>query len=185
MTRVDLFTTIHKGVRALLFDTSIEAARVDVTSNRAVDSLVDRIDHMLELLEEHEVVEHAEILPFVELVDRPLAAELSRTHDELVAVSRSVDRAARNLVFAPEQARGPQLRELRRVLDAASIKYLSHLTHEESVVNAVLWGAFGDDELLAIHDRIAARLGEERLRQWQTILAPVTAPSDSPCSARG
>lgn len=182
MNRVDLFTTIHKGVRALLFDTSIEAARVDITSNRDVDGLVERIDLMLELLEEHEIVEHAEILPLIELVDRPLADELGRAHDELVAVGGSVDRAARNLVFAPEDARAPHLRELRRVLDTASIKYLSHLTHEETVVNAVLWGAFGDDELLAVHDRIVARLGQERVRQWETILEPVMNPSERPCA---
>lgn len=184
MNRVDLFTTIHKGVRALLFDTSIEAARVDITSNRAVDSLIERIDLMIELLEEHEVVEHAEILPFIESVDPSLAQELSRAHDELVAVGGSIERAARNLVLAPEEARGPQLRALRQVMDLASIKYLSHLTHEETMVNAVLWSTLGDSDLLAIHDRIVARLGDERVRQWQTILEPVMAPSERPCSVR-
>jgi hypothetical protein len=177
-TRFDPLTTIHKGVRALLFDATNEAARVDLASNRAVDDLTERIERMLELLEEHEATEHAELLPIIELVDRRLAETLCLAHEELEAAGQGVERAARRLDLAPPHARGPHIRELRKELDALSVKYLSHLSHEETVASAVLWGAVGDAELRAVHARILARLGDSRILEWQAILEPVLAPSE-------
>jgi hypothetical protein len=178
MTRVDLFSTIHKGVRALLFSVTNEAARVDLSSNRAVDDLLAQIERMLELLNEHEVAEHAEILPLLEMLDPTLAETLVRAHDDLEAAGQGVERAVMSLDIAPPEERSPHMRELRQALDHFAVKCLSHLSHEETVVSAVLWGAFGDPQLVAVHDRIVARLGEKRVSEWCEILDPVLAPSD-------
>jgi hypothetical protein len=147
---------------------------------------------MLGLLEAHERDEGAEIIPVIEVVDRPLAATLALAHAELEAAHHEVARAIRNVGLAAPAERALHGRELLRAINHLTAKYLVHLNHEETVVTAVLWGALGDRELVAIRNRIldgtARRCGDrdvvleaarsehpraELSSDWRAILRPV------------
>jgi hypothetical protein len=154
MKRVDLFTPVHTEIRAHLFAAAMAAARIDVTSDRDVDLLAETIEKMVAFVEEHEHDEDAVIRPVLQDVDDVLAATVVITHDELGGALNEVSRAMRALGLAGSRARGVQRLKLVRAMNLLTAKYLAHAHDEETVVNAVLWGAFGDPDLLAIRERM-------------------------------
>ncbi len=176
--RVDLFTTIHKGVRALLFDAALEAARVDLSHACAVDRLVERVERLLGFLDEHARHEDTEIIPIVQRYDPKLAATLTAEHISQDAVHHAVERAARALALAPDGDRRPAATALSRMLNQLVSLHLIHMNHEETVVNAVLWGALGDPDLVAIRERIVGGIPSERYSQWRDVLAPALDPAE-------
>ena len=178
MTRVDLFTTIHKGLRALLFEAALETARVDLSRSCEVDRLVAQIERMLGFLDEHARLEDAEIIPALRTVDPVLAATLCAEHQTHPSVHAAVLRAARALALAPDGERGTAGKHLMRVVNQLVSMQLLHMNHEETVVNAVLWGAYGDAELLAMRGRSVARLPEGRHAEWRSVLVPVVDPTE-------
>lgn len=178
MNRVDLFTMTHKGVRALLFETAVDAARLDLSSTSEVDDLVARIERLLGFIDEHARLEDAEIVPALRRIDPVLAATLATEHQSHASVHGVVERAARMLALAPPRQRGVAGKHLMHVVNQLVSMQLLHMGHEETVVNAVLWGAFGDGELLAIRGRIVERIPERRLADWHAILVRAVDPAE-------
>lgn len=178
MNRVDLFTTIHKGVRALLFEAALETARVDLSMTCAVDALAGRIERMLGFLDEHARLEDAEIIPALRMVDPVLAATLAAEHLTHPSVHGAVERAARALTLAPEGERSIAGKHLMRVVNQLVSMQLLHMNHEETIVNAVLWGAYGDAELLAMRRRSVEKIPEARHAEWRAVLVHVVDPAE-------
>ena len=99
MPRVDLFTTIHKAVRAVIYDAARSLQSADVDDDAGTRTL-DRLEHTLGLLEEHHDHEERSIFPRVRAFEPKLIAELESQHAEvrrLLGVTRealAVTRAA-------------------------------------------------------------------------------------------
>ena len=178
MMRVDLFTTIHNGLRSLLFETATEAARVDLASDEAVDALAEHVERALGFLHEHAQVEDAEIVPLLRRVDPGVAAKLTADHLELEATQSEVCRAMRSVAMTVATDRGPRGRVLVRLLNVLTARHLLHMEEEETLGNAVLWGSFGDPELHEVRRRMYVRTPPERRKQWQLLLSLVRDPRE-------
>ncbi len=178
MMRVDLFATIHKALRSVLFETVMEAGRVDLASDQAVDALAELVERMFGFLHEHAQHEDAEVLPLVRRVEPRIAEELSAEHLELEATQNEICRTMRTLAMTVAADRGPSGKELLRLLNVLTAKHLMHMDREETLGNAVLWGGYGDPELHAIRARIEARIKPERNKEWGAIIAPVLDPKE-------
>ena len=100
MTRVEPFTTVHKGVRLLLFDVTTAAAKLELGSDSDVDLLVDAIDRALELVEEHERTEAMVVVPVLGRLDPSLARRIAAGHLEIEALASAVRRKAHALASA-------------------------------------------------------------------------------------
>lgn len=174
--RVDLFSTIHKGIRAMLFDLSESAARADITSTASVDELVSHVGRALSFLDEHAALEDQCIFPIVRRLDPLLADELAADHRGLDAVQREVELAADALALTDLSQRpvaGPQL---VRVINHLIAVQLLHMNREETEVNATLWAGLSDVELGAIRAGVARSIPMDRLVLWRAILEPAMNP---------
>jgi hypothetical protein len=176
VTRVDLFTTIHKGIRALLFDLARDAARVDPTSNQAVDGLCARVERTLGFLDEHAMLEESHVFSALRVVDVRLAEELAADHRGLEVVQVEVERAAEALALAQLSARPMAAAHLARLLNHLVAVQLIHMNREETEVSAALWAGYRDDELIAIRTRLRDTLPAERYAEWMQIVGPALNP---------
>ncbi len=174
--RVDLFTTIHKGIRALLFDISTEAARVDVSACIAVDGLVERIHQLIAFLDEHAHHEDIHVLPAIAFASPDLARSLGIDHRALDEMQVQVGITADGLACADVEGRAAVAAQLSRTLNRLTAAHLDHMHREETEVNEVLWGALGDTELAEIRGRILAALAPERHLEWQALMVPALSP---------
>lgn len=174
--RVDLFSTIHKGVRAMLFDLSRTAARTDVTSTALVDELVDHVDRVLGFLDEHAGLEDQFIFPAVRRLDPLLADELAADHRGLEVVQREVELAADALALTDLSQRPLVGAQLIRVINHFVAVQLLHMNREETEVNATLWAGLSDVELGTLRATIGASIPADRAALWRVILEPALNP---------
>jgi hypothetical protein len=173
-----MFTTIHKGLRALLFDAAAESGRVDVTVTSEIDALVARIECALAFLEEHAEVEDRHLLPALRTVAPELAASLAAEHRALDDLQHEVERAGDALLAAAPPERAGAVAALARAFHRLLAAHLGHMGREETEANAALWAALDDGELLAIRGRVVRSLGPERHAEWIAMIRPALSPQE-------
>ncbi|HUS30362.1 MAG TPA: hemerythrin domain-containing protein [Kofleriaceae bacterium] len=174
--RVDLFSMIHKGVRSLLFEVALEAARVDLTSAAAIDNLASRIDTVLQFLDEHARIEETYVMPALRALDAALAEELGAEHRALEVVQIEVERATAALEQADLAARGEAGAKLIRVVNHLVSVQLVHMNREETEIMATLWAGLKDVDLGALRMRMAESLPAERRLAWRGVLEASISP---------
>lgn len=174
--RVDLFTTIHKGLRAMLFDLATDAARIDLTSNIAVDLLVERILRAVDFFDEHARHEDTHVFPAIRAAAPELATQLATEHLILEAVQTEVEACAEALAEAPAGERRPIGAQLGQLLNRLIIQHLAHMSREETEANQALWAAHTDDELAALHARLVGSIPAARYQEWMILIAPALDP---------
>ena len=153
--RVDLFSLIHKAVRTLLFELSIEAGRVDLTSTAAIDDLAGRIDRVLQFLDEHARIEETYVVPALRNLDELLAEELAVEHRALEVVQIEVERSIVALEQADLAARVSAGANLLRVINHLVSVQLVHMNREETEIMATLSAGLKDPDLGALRIRMA------------------------------
>jgi hypothetical protein len=174
--RVDLFSMIHKAVRSVLFELSLEAARVDLTSAASIDGLAGRIDRTLELLDEHARIEEMFVMPALRALDELLADELAAEHRALEVVQIEVERAMATLEQSDLAARGDAGANLIRVINHLVSVQLVHMNREETEIMATLWAGMVDPDLGALRMRMADSLPAERRLVWRGLLEGSISP---------
>ena len=176
--RVDLFSTIHKGIRALLFELAVDAARADVTSTSAVDALADKVERVLGFLDEHAGLEDRFVIPELRALDPDLADELARDHRALDAVQTEVGLAADAISLADLSQRPLAGAQLCRVINHLVAVQLLHMNREETEINAILWAGRDDAALAALRARMAGSLPRERIAEWMAIVTTALNPTE-------
>lgn len=176
--RVDLFTTIHKAVRALLFELAADAARVDLRSAAAIDALVARVEHVIDLLDEHAHQEDAHVISVVRTIAPELAGSLASDHRALDVVAIEVERTAHLLAQAEPAQRPAAGAQLARLVNHLVAVQLVHMGREETEVNEALWGALDDLELAAVRARILGGMPAARTDEWRSLMAPALSPME-------
>lgn len=152
LTRVDLFTHIHKGIRRGLFDLSAQAGATDWTDAAQVSELATAWDRMVELLHSH--TEHEDGFIFRLLDGRPEASDLPEDdHRDLDDLLADLEERFALLRLHPEAGEGLRwYRDLNRYIGTT----LHHLHEEETVVMPALWRTRTDEELLDCRARFLA-----------------------------
>lgn len=175
MTRIDLFTTVHKGLRALLFGTAQMAARAEFALPAEAAAVAAAILRLLGFLEEHAQHEEAEVLPLLARISPELAADLRSDHARDHGRERELARLANRLGRATESERISIGRRINDQLGLLIAEQLRHMEREELLANRVLWAHHDDEALAALHRRILQRIAPARLAEWLEILMPAVS----------
>lgn len=176
--RVDLYTTIHKGIRSLLFETTTAAARLDPLQDASVDALVAQLERVVGFLEEHAEHEDREVLRALRAIAPDLEASLAAEHQRLDDLQHRVIVAGEALTVAGPATRAVRAAELCRLLNQLTAAHLAHMHREETEANGALWGALDDGELLAIQHRIVGSIAPARHDEWMSFALPAMSPAE-------
>ncbi len=170
--RVDLYNTVHKGLRALLCETLVCVGATDPDNERSWRAAKSQALDLVSLCEQHLRDEDA----FIEaaMAER-IAHHAGETHADhahhLEAMTRI--RAAIALVDVRAGAeRASALRELYLELSSFVADNLEHMRREETENNALLWAHFNDDELLAILRALLAVIPPEARHAFHRCMLP-------------
>jgi hypothetical protein len=171
-TRFDLFTPIHKALRAALFDAMQQVARCDFAFAPEAAAVAAALLRLSGFLSEHADHEDRVLLPVVARLAGELAADLHAAHARIGGLEHEVVRLSERLAGAPPAERLSLGRRLHDALGTLVAEHLLHMKREEVEVNRLLWAHFTDAELLELHGRIVAAIPPARMQEWFALLLP-------------
>jgi hemerythrin HHE cation binding domain-containing protein len=182
--RFDLFTPVHKGLRAVLFETAARLARTDFSVAAEAMQAARAVERVVAFLDEHAGHEDAVILPVVEAHVPELFIALREEHARLDGLQRDVTRLAARLGDASEAERIAIGRRLHDRFELVVAEHLHHMHREEHDVQRTLRAHRGDDELRALHARILGRIPPPRGAEWMELMLPaLSGPERSALAA--
>jgi hypothetical protein len=182
--RFDMYTGIHKALRAFMADTLLRLGTLDHADDDERQQVLDQVDALLSQLRAHLDHENTFVHAAIEARCPGGAAHTAGdhvAHEDAIASLEDASRALRDARPAQRDAMGLAL---YRHLSAFVAENLEHMLIEERDNQALLWKLYSDAELIAIHDALVASIdpGEMmRLMRWFAValsaaeLAPMFA----------
>jgi hypothetical protein len=172
MDRVDLYTTIHKAVRALLFETAALAARTDPGDAEEVTALAVAVRRLVRLLDDHAEHEDAEVLPVLARFAPELHADLQGEHARTDGLQRELHGMAERLRASRGEERASLVRRVHERLCRLTAEHLRHMDREETEAMRALWAHCSDQELDQIHQRILRSIPPPVMAEWAAVMLP-------------
>ena len=161
--RLDLYTSIHKALRACMADTLVALGRADTGDDAQTQSAVQRVLDLLDLCEGHLAKENKFVHAAMEARAPGSSDALDHEHAEHEAHIAQLREGAAALRDAPVSARPVAAQRLYQALALFVADNFRHMQVEETAHNAVLWAHYSDAELAAIHDELVASIPPQEL----------------------
>ena len=159
MNRYNVFYLIHKGLRAMLYDTATTLQQTDFVDISAATPALAKVNDVLFAFEHHAHHEDNFIIPAVEAYEPEIAATFEHEHQEDYRLAGRL----RNLLIIYENSFLP---EERTVCGSAITKSftefltfnLQHMAKEELLLNHALWRLYTDEQIKAIQQQLMATI---------------------------
>jgi hemerythrin-like domain-containing protein len=167
MKRYNIFYQVHKGLRALLYETAIQLQQTDFSNEKEANFIAARISEVVELFDKHAHSEDNNILNTIESLEPSVASLFAEEHIKDHALSNRLT-AIINMFNAT--GNDAEKEELGSALRAAYTEFvafnLQHMAKEESQLNQLLWKHFSDEELHAITIQIISKIPASQLNAF-------------------
>lgn len=167
MQRYNMFNQIHKGLRALLYETALEIQHTDFWNVEEAEEVIEGINEVVRLFEKHAHTEDNFVFPAVGKYDPAIADAFEQEHvkDHLLGqlLSESITNY-KNAGVITEKA------EAGRQVHNAFVKFmafnLEHMAKEEDLLNKILWRYYTDADLAAITQQIISHVQPGDMMQY-------------------
>ncbi len=185
MQRLDLFTAIHKAIRALLFDAADRMQSVDVDDAAERTDFLAMVEDRLNFLREHAEKEDNYVFPAVSEFDREAVEAVEREHDHLHSLTDAVNVNLAWLRSAEAGERHQALTALRRSFHVLVAGHLYHMNHEEEQILPATQRYLTDEQLQSIFATIQKSIPPDRYAQWMQWMLPALQPMELAGMLRG
>lgn len=172
--RLNLYRSIHKGVRLLLHRLVEQAGRTDYTDDRQVAELCAAARDGFDLLQFHADHEERFLAPLI----RAAAPEVGRA---LAAAHRDQEAQLPALLALLDEARaaGPRADALGHAFSVALSRLagelLVHMADEEERAMPALQQALSEDQLREVHKTLQAAVPPAQMAAWAALLLPAAS----------
>jgi hypothetical protein len=177
--RFDMYTGIHKAMRAMMADTLLAVGRMDATDMQEVTAVSGRVMELLDFCTGH--LEHENTFVHAAIEARaPGASEaVAHEHVEHVQHISALKQAVAAIWASPEGRCPPEAAlALYRNLALFVADNFHHMHTEETVHNAVLWARYTDAELIGIHEALLASIPPAEMMFTLRWLVPYMSPAE-------
>jgi hypothetical protein len=176
--RVDMYTGIHKALRALMADTLLAVGRMDSMDDLDLAQATQRVLDMLGFCRAHLRHENEFVHAAIEARAPGASAVIAHEHEEHERHIAELCLEAQALRGCPGEQRSAGALELYRSLALFIADNFQHMHVEETAHNAVLWARYTDAELVAIHQALIASIPPEEMMFTIRWLVPFMNPAE-------
>lgn len=176
--RLDIYSAIHKAMRALMCDTLIALGQVDVDDEPELRATMDRVMLLAQLCQSHLEHEDSFVHPAMQARTPGACDQVHADHVEHRRHVQALIDAAQALPRAPAPQRPTAALALYRELALFVADNFQHMHREETQHNAALWSAYTDQELQALHGRIVASLPPQENLLVMRWMVPALTPAE-------
>jgi hypothetical protein len=176
--RLDMYSGIHKALRALMADTLLAVGRMDCEDKLEVVQTTERVLLLLDICASHLAHENDFVHAAIEARAPGASEAIAHEHEDHV---RHIARLAEVVALVREAAparRFALAQALYRGLSLFVADNFQHMHVEETAHNAVLWARYTDAELAAIHDALVASIPPEEMMVVARWLVPFMNPQE-------
>ena len=173
--RVDLYSSIHKALRLFMNDTLTRVSRLDHDDPIDLKATLAQLQSLLDACRSHVAKENKFVHTAIE-ARRPGATErVGNEHAEHLDAIAALEAEVIALRALPTA--GAALRLYRHLARFVGENF-EHMHVEESEHNSALWAAYGDAELLEIHQRILASIEPAEMALMLRWMVPALTPAE-------
>jgi hemerythrin-like domain-containing protein len=172
-TKIDLFTAIHKAIRALLYETGKQLQTANLADAEEMHRTLNWLEQTIDMLEEHGKHEDELIFPPIENAVPGSTEEAESQHRgyvERVLRLREVIGQIRHTADA--SLRVAKAGVLNRRFTDFMAFYLMHMNCEEETVLQVSQDKLSNEELTAIRVKVQTSIPPQRYAEWLQWMLP-------------
>ena len=167
MQRYNMFNQVHKGLRALLYETALEIQHTEFWNIDQATETIARIREVIALFDKHAYSEDNLVFPAVEKYEPSVADAFAQEHVRDHELGEQLDEAiARYERASVITAKADAGRAIHSAFVDFMVFNLEHMAKEESVLNAILWRYYSDDELVGITHRIVSSISPDQMAAY-------------------
>lgn len=156
--RVNIFNQIHKGLRALLYESSLLLQQTDFSNDEEMQVAIDRITMVANLFDDHAHHEDTFIFPAIQQYEPSIVDAFEQEHATDARLTRAIKDCLQAVQMASAFVRPNMANELSKTFIQFMVFNLEHMAKEENILNKILWRYYSDEEILVIQHEIVASL---------------------------
>jgi hemerythrin-like domain-containing protein len=167
MKRYNIFYEVHKGLRAMLYETAIQIQQTDFINTDETELLMEEIKCLIELFNKHAHSEDRFVFATVQACDPAVVDAFEQEHVQDHALGENLNRLL--TTFSDALSDDEKLRNGKLIYQAFIeflIFNLQHMAKEEDIINKLLWRNYTDEELKGITGNIIANIPPEQMAQF-------------------
>lgn len=176
--RMDMYSGIHKALRAMMADTLLAVGRMDADDGLERAQTTQRVMALLDMCASHLKHENEFVHTAIEARAPGASAAIAQDHETHVQHISELADAATALLNAPQAIRAALVQQLYRGLALFMADNFQHMHVEETAHNAVLWARYTDAELIDIHNALVASIPPEEMMRVARWLVPFMNPAE-------
>jgi hypothetical protein len=160
-SRHNIYTTIHKALRAFMADTLLKVGRMDVNDDGERGEAIVQLRGLLDLCESHLRHENTFVHPAIEKVFPHATARTVEDHRHHETAIAELQHQVARFEAAPPEKRGQWAWALYLSLSGFIAENFTHMIIEETENHAALIAAYTNAEVLGIEQALVASLKPE------------------------
>jgi len=161
--RYNPFNQIHKGLRALLYNTALQIQHTDFSDDYATRQTLEKVELVIWLFEGHAHVEDTMVFPLIEKHAPEVVTDFETQHVEDHHLSEVLVEAVTQCKKAATiDAKFVAARDLLLAFNDFLAFNVKHMNQEETIVNSHIWEHYSDDELLEHGKEIVKSIPPEK-----------------------
>ncbi len=180
--RENLFRPVHKGIRAMLYESGLQLQATDFAEVATSNAFAMRLKRdisttasncLLCLLRAHSGHEEKDIFGALRPFDPDAVKLMMGEHAEVARRVRAVSHTCDELLETTTPARRIEIGDrLDLEVNDLFAYYLAHLNNEEATMVPVMWERFSDEQLRAMRDRFYDSIPLPRFEEWMRWTLP-------------
>lgn len=163
-TRYNSFNQVHKGLRALLYETALDLQQTDLSSAEMAAPVLEQLEVILLLFESHAHGEDHYFNEPLEQTNPQIARLFEKEHEEdhrLAGVLTHLLASYRTAMSDEERAQRGRL--LFYAFNEFIAFNLYHMNKEEIELNAALWQRYSDQEIKGIEQALVQNVPPQKM----------------------
>jgi len=156
--RYNAFYQIHKGLRAMLYETAIDLQRTDFNNEEESAETLTNIEKVVSLFDKHAYHEDTLVFPAVEKYEPSVVDAFEQEHIKDLELGSKL----RTLIAMFDSVESDDDKiQLGSAIRKSFVEFLTfnleHMAKEEDIINNLLWRYYTDDEIRAIEYQIVSK----------------------------
>lgn len=161
--RYNAFNQIHKGLRALLYDTALKIQHTDFADDTAAAKTFDQVNTVLWLFESHADIEDSMVFPMVQQAAPHIVEEFEKEHETDHRLGEELKTQMKAYYTSKDETEKIKAGTAVFLAFNEFIAFnLNHMNREETIINSFLWENYTDEALMGLTKEIVSKIPQNK-----------------------